>query len=334
MKETSPRVAVFSNGIPSSTSESFLLRELEVLEVYDDVSLSLVPFSVSPGRIGRRRTCGCHKVPVPLLDPIIPRRASARIPSLRGLWESLSLFRQDLLRQNATLPRQRSAVLKYLVSIYRTAMAHDWIRANARLLENFDTLYFYWGDKGALAIPHIREVFGKLHRIVVRMHGFDLYEERTGGYLPLRKAIFSGADTIVPISMHGARHLTERHGLPASKIVVSRLGVAACDAEDGGPPSASMDSEGPLRIVSCANATAIKRLHLIARAMTFADSAIEWTHIGGGPECENLRRIVDTNGHRNRVSFTGLSVTNVYWNSSGPGDSIFSYQSAGGRVSP
>jgi glycosyltransferase involved in cell wall biosynthesis len=58
-------------------------------------------------------------------------------------------------------------------------------------------------------------------------------------------------------------------------------------AELNGLSPASTDDV--FRIVSCAYARPVKRLHLIADALRFVNYPITWTHMGDGPELQRIR---------------------------------------------
>lgn len=141
--------------------------------------------------------------------------------------------------------------------------------------------YAFWGMGGGQALPWLRGV----RRRVVRVHGYDLYEERAAsGYLPARPYYYATADRILTISEHGRRYLVERYPSlgRTDKVRVSRLGVA-------GPADLGHDARGDaVVVVSCSTISDLKRVPLIAEsvaAFARADGrAVEWVHFGDGPE--------------------------------------------------
>ncbi|MEI9852620.1 MAG: glycosyltransferase [Sphingomonas sp.] len=58
-------------------------------------------------------------------------------------------------------------------------------------------------------------------------------------------------------------------------------------------PPGPRAGDGVLRIVSCAAARPVKRLHRIAEALAYADVPVRWTHIGDGPELPRLRALAE-----------------------------------------
>ncbi|MCI1779051.1 MAG: glycosyltransferase [Bacteroidales bacterium] len=163
-------------------------------------------------------------------------------------------------------------------------------------------VYFYWGDKSALAIPFIKKALRNKNMPVpdflVRFHGSDLYEEAKG-YLPFRKKLYKNVDIAVPISKNGEKYIRNKYpsSLPAA-IRVFRLGSAS-----HGEPDYIMNDRKTFRIISCSNAVKIKRLDLIAGALLKLGknidsiaglveqdmNSITWTHIGDGPELDGVK---------------------------------------------
>lgn len=151
------------------------------------------------------------------------------------------------------------------------------------------TTYAFWGTHAAVALPFL----DRSDRTVVRMHGFDLYEDRTPN-LPLRASLFKAADAIVPISSHGKDYLLQRYPaavLSPSKVKLSRLGtvdpgrLATVGKEQAWPKS------GPLRVVSCSSLTPLKNVGAIIPAVEelARSGPVEWVHLGGGEQEEILR---------------------------------------------
>lgn len=149
-----------------------------------------------------------------------------------------------------------------------------------------DTVYSYWGDKWALALPFIKRKAEC--KTVARFHGSDLYEEAKGGYIPFRENIFKAIDKVFPISDYGASYIKQHYGAYLKgELMIARLGVKACEQNPA-------DSSETLSIVSCSNAIPLKRLDLIAEALQKADFPVQWTHIGSGPTLENIRTMMES----------------------------------------
>lgn len=143
--------------------------------------------------------------------------------------------------------------------------------------------YAFWGMGGGQALPWLRGV----RRRVVRVHGYDLYEERAAsGMLPAREYYYARADRILAISEHGRDYLRAHFPSLADgeRVVVSRLGVDAPEEVQRNKP------RGDVLLVSCSSLNGIKRVPLIADSiMAFARTTrrpVTWVHFGDGPERE------------------------------------------------
>jgi colanic acid/amylovoran biosynthesis glycosyltransferase len=147
--------------------------------------------------------------------------------------------------------------------------------------------YAFWGMGGGLGLAWLRGV----RRRVVRLHRYDLYEDRApGGYLPFRPYLFARADRVLAISVDGERHLAEAYRDRAldAKVRLSRLGVP-------GPERLERAPRGAQRVVvSCSAVTEVKRVRAILDAVSAipggGDGApVRWVHFGAGPLMDDLR---------------------------------------------
>ena len=141
--------------------------------------------------------------------------------------------------------------------------------------------YAFWGTNGAMALPFLPGETKK----TVRLHGFDLYEERSE-HLPLRASLFNHSDNVVSISEHGEKYLLDRypHLLDEEDVSLVRLGTA--DSGLGPVPAA----EAPLSIASCSAVIPLKRVKSIIPALQkiAKERAVTWTHFGDGDLFEEL----------------------------------------------
>jgi colanic acid/amylovoran biosynthesis glycosyltransferase len=149
-------------------------------------------------------------------------------------------------------------------------------------------LYFFWARENAFVIPLLE--IKKFRKIVVRFHGYDLYEERkmNDGYIPYRQPLLKCISDAVFVSQHGLSYMEQKY--PGHKFAshLFRLGSlkrgVAVPSEDG-----------IFKLYTCSSYAPVKRLDLLARALMYADTKIEWNHIGSGkgPDIEKVMRIVE-----------------------------------------
>lgn len=183
------------------------------------------------------------------------------------------------------------------------------IREIGHHLNNIDVCYFYWGKWGNMLSVVWK---GKAH-FISRFHGeWDLWEESSGGYTPLRDRVAESLDFAAFISRKGERYFHERY--PIAKTIFAPLG-----SNDMGTSPKSND--GIVRVFTCSNVVALKRVPLIFECVNqFArDKKVEWTHIGGGDGLEDLKLIIKDNQSNNlTVNLLGkqdhLKVIDYYQN--------------------
>jgi glycosyltransferase involved in cell wall biosynthesis len=144
-------------------------------------------------------------------------------------------------------------------------------------------LYFYWGDNLCWLIPYIKTKHPEV-KIVMRLHGSDLYENIKSNYAPLRNIIFSKANIIFTVSENGQKYLQAKYSAHTDKIRVARLGVF----DHGLNPGA----DSTINIVSVSNLVPLKRVYLIFEACCKINKSLTWHHFGHGPLMNEMVEMV------------------------------------------
>ncbi|NOZ34229.1 MAG: glycosyltransferase [Chlorobi bacterium] len=139
--------------------------------------------------------------------------------------------------------------------------------------------YFYWGKETGEIIGFLKTKA----KIIVRYHGYDLYEERNNNYIPFRKKQLKNLNFAIFISKQGEEYLKKRYSKIKFKTKLSRLGTQSLGL-------AKQSDDGVFRIVSCSSVIPLKRVELIAEAVMKLEMEVEWTHIGEGVGFENLKK--------------------------------------------
>jgi glycosyltransferase involved in cell wall biosynthesis len=190
----------------------------------------------------------------------------------------------ELLRKR---PLSRSRLAAWLGASIQTGrlLRHPAIR---RIMENPDpdtSLYFFWGRGACDLSPFIDK--RRFRSVVVRFHRYDLYEDENAGYIPYRRQLLESISLAAPVSENGRRYLRDRYPDVSTAIRVMRLGVPR-------QKELEMSSDGVLRLLSCSYVVPRKRVELIAEALREVRFPVHWTHVGDGPQMEELRRRVST----------------------------------------
>jgi glycosyltransferase involved in cell wall biosynthesis len=144
-----------------------------------------------------------------------------------------------------------------------------------------DIVYCYWNNYAAYAAC---DVYSKLSngKIVSRIHGGDIYEDRSQyKYIPLKRQYISKFDKVYCLSNSAKDYLVDTYNAAPQKLSTLRLGVPVKHKLKLGVQSRRT------HIVSCSFCTPIKRVDkIIESILTLAkyrpNAVIIWTHIGGG----------------------------------------------------
>ncbi|MFV0186647.1 glycosyltransferase [Empedobacter falsenii] len=172
---------------------------------------------------------------------------------------------------------------------------------NNFLSYNFDPdttiLYSYWSGQNFFIDKKLKN-FTK----VVRMHGGDFYLERNNNYIPLQFEIYKNADLLLPISKDIYSRLVNYYNIDKKNIRLSYLGVKS-DFK-----LCTIKTSKVLKVISCSNVYALKRIDLIYQILLEFDPTIEieWSHIGSGELLISLKEYIQSNYRENiKVNFLG-----------------------------
>lgn len=241
-----------------------LARSFDTVHVYSFQPLQGTPLPLPPNVEYKGNLSG------------VPRRFGLTSLLLTsGLRQAISAWKKERRagRTNGKVPR----VLGNIFTGLRFARA---IESN---LEPSDvvSVYSFWGTNSAMALPFLPVQ----HRKTVRLHGFDLYEERNDN-LPLRTSIFQAVNNVAVISEHGRGYLKERYAdvLDSRKLKLSRLGTA--DYGLGPEPAPG----SPLTVVSCSSVIPLKRVASLIPALQqiALKQQVRWVHFGAGELFDEL----------------------------------------------
>lgn len=154
----------------------------------------------------------------------------------------------------------------------------------------------FWLNEETLALLMGREALPRQSSFAVasRTHRYDLYDEANPfGRQPYQRVMKEKLDRIFFLSDSAADYFRRRNGNESKprQYIVNALGVPF----RGSQPS--KDMRKPFRIVSCSNVIPVKRVDLIAKALTVLQAKdIEWIHFGDGPNLSHIRDYCEVNG--------------------------------------
>lgn len=289
------KLFLITDFFPYGTSESFVMTELCYLNQWYDITVvprykavgepRALPADVKVQTIARHLT---------MWEKI--RFSCGFVFSRRGRREWLSILRSG----EKYLARFKASLKDYVSSeLIWTELLENGITAQSE-----GTVYYsFWYTASAIALSaHRAELPGS--RVVVRTHGYDLYNERCdSGRQPFKPAADEGMDRIVSCCRVGKDYYRKtflRDDSP--KHIMIPLG-----SEHGGVPV--RQKSDALRLVSCSMAVPLKRIERIIEGLSIlSDVPVEWTHIGDGKQMSFLRSMAEEKlaGKENiRWCFTG-----------------------------
>jgi len=209
-----------------------------------------------------------------------------------GYWQLLKNFGlfSGILKQEKS--RTKGAVKNEVWAELRSSLRQNLYRAlvlKAQLKEHTqdDVFYSYWTFDWATVLAMLVKM-NVIPGFVSRVHGFDLYEERSKkGFIPFRQLQLEESDKIVAVSKDGLKYLKKNYEQHSRKFYLSHLGVQ--DHGIGPFPLSSIP-----HIVSCSNVIPLKRVGLIAQALKAWNKSVTWTHFGGGNGMDEILEVINS----------------------------------------
>lgn len=275
------RLYIFTGTYPYGFRESFLEQEVPYLvKAFSEVII--IPL----GGEGQK----CRDVPkgVRIDNRLQIKRGKKIFLGLLNLWRVFPLYYADFFRAAVCLNFNK--LKKWLKTTLITSyyLQSKVIKELKGSLDHKDVIYYYWGVEYNSVALYLK---GKCPQ-VSRFHGdWDLWYN--GGiqevYSPCREKTIMSLDCAATISNKGNLFLKAHY--PYLNVQTFRLGSCFHG-------TARKSSDGVLRVLSCSSVYAIKRVAYIYRclvALSEKGRIIEWTHIGDGPQFEDLASLCKAN---------------------------------------
>jgi glycosyltransferase involved in cell wall biosynthesis len=268
----------FTASYPWGVGQTWKSNELLYLREYFD-QITVVPYGYEGNFDSPKPLPAGISTEAPLFRdgaPKIEWRSTLELLGRRS-----DYFARELLRKSPFSNRARLGAWMGASIQTSRLLRHPVIR---RIMANPDpdtALCFFWGRGACDFLPFVDK--RRFRSIVVRFH--DLFEDENAGYIPYRRQLLESISLAGPSSEKGRRHLSALYPDVSTPIRVMRLGVPRLEALE-------MSSDGVLRILSCSNVMPRKRVALIADALREVQFPVHWTHVGDGPQMDELRRKV------------------------------------------
>ena len=227
--------------------------------------------------------------------------------ALKPLFVLRQLFRRETLTELrlAWAPRQslrmRMQRLSAIVRWRARAAQYEKIIDRLCTQQQIDLIYTYWCTQATLGASLVQQRRPQL-KLVVRFHGYDLYQERAEAlWQPFRHLTIQQAQLLVFACQTGLDYFRSHWpATPEEKMVVAYLGSSAMEP-------ASPASDGVLHLVSCSNLIPLKRVGLLIEALAVLPEQIrvDWHHFGDGVLRGTLEQQARTRlGSRAHITWT------------------------------
>lgn len=287
------QLLLLTTSFPFGRGEDFLTEELRHASGFDNVLI-----------------CACHASPEDAQTKPVPK--GMQIVRLRADPSSVSYpdvaFRPDIVPEELSLllrGRAAPGMLHELLFFRKKAQAvYRALCSQALPLITAEevVIYSYWfydaAVAGALFARELRRQ-GKKVRLVSRAHGFDAFPERAPHqYLPMRRFLLTRYDAVRPCSPSAARAVKDSCPGQSGKVRPAFLGTA-----DHALPFGSREPE--FHLVTCSYLVPVKRVPLLVQALSEISLPMRWTHVGGGPQEDEVRAAAERLPSHIRWEMTG-----------------------------
>lgn len=199
--------------------------------------------------------------------------------------KSTKLERKEILKEGMDLGKIFDSVIFYIRAgiFYRNLL-------KMKLPMNQAIIYTYWCNVQTLALALHKDEFEGI-KLVSRIHGFDLYDERMSyGRQPFRRILDNQLERLFFIAQTGLEYYTNKIGvIDPNKYVLRRLGTEKI--ENYNRIVQEPEKKTSFLIVSCSSIISVKRIELIIRALKqIEEFDITWVHFGDGIERESIEK--------------------------------------------
>lgn len=274
-------VLFVTTSFPYPPGEQFIEDELRYWSSNKDLSLSILPLIAkgTPRAVPETVT----------VDLTLTKKNSRTIKACNHFIGLFSKYYWAELLQAYSLGRLSIPVARDCLRAVADMLRYK--AALASIVEKLDGpvyVYSYWNNPVSFAAALLREE-GAVCKLFSRLHGYDLYEQRTqNNHHPLKRGLLARFDKLLPVSAQGAWYLQDVYGLNKEKIQVLPLGVSIPSSK------AYASADGCFNVISVSFCVPVKRLDKMVDAIEILSQRsphlkINWVHIGGGVTLDEIR---------------------------------------------
>lgn len=268
---------VITQSYPYSVGEDWMDKELKVAgRKYN--SIYLMPLDKLEGKSRPL------PVNVKLIDDLNEILGPSNTILLKNFWISLRILFTELLKSKKSFYILKN-IRWFLANVKKSLLISEKIEhAIKKLNIKNAAIYSVWLNEGSTALAILKNR-KKVSGFVIRLHGYDLFDERReGNYMPFRSYCFSAASAVYSLSKSGLKYINNK-GFRGNKFKFNYSGLY-----DNGVNL--IENSKKFTIVSCSSMYPFKRVDLIANVIISLDFPVRWIHFGSGENMTKVEQIV------------------------------------------
>jgi len=277
----SNKLFLFTTAFPYGKGETFLKDELQILKNHFD---EILIFPLPNNAVIQYRLPGNVKT----ADIFGKKKYKGSEILLRNLFLFLRIFISEFFseKNKKGFLKRRKYLRSNLLQCLHAAELLEQYLGNRKNEKNGRIIYYSYWMHDWVTVLSLMKQRNKNFEFSTRIHGFDLYHERhENGIIPFRNFQLKNVKKVFAVSNDGKKYLEQNFPQYKIRFLLSHLGVF----DKGKNPLPANDQ---VNIVSCSNCNAVKRVRLIAEALKYCRSKIQWIHFGDGEEMERIKEVV------------------------------------------
>ena len=270
------RLIFLTNHWPHPPGETFLTSDIQALSKHVD-EIIVIPLGLNFDQSSNPYPTPSN-VKINLKPVTLAAKTWNKWGKLRRAIKGLS--RIDVIRSERL--RKPPLPLSIIIGeVAQSLLLRDTISRTISISNN-DVIIAYWANRPATVAAFLTEKHSST-KTLSYAHAGDIYASRVNQpHLPIQKWAFERIDRILSVSDAGTKHLKNEFPEFKERIQTHRLGVVSPNQKN---PRNTLET---LHILSLSSLVKVKRIQLIAKAMPHIVRKIRWTHIGDGPERNNI----------------------------------------------
>lgn len=300
------KINLFTRSYPFGNTENFLISEIKIAHKLN-LSLRIVP------NIYEKNIRNC---PFEIERGLMKSSFYLNIRIFLSLLISKWLWGIPFQKKPPKSFYHYFCAIKYLYAAFRVK---HFLESSKDVFSKNDIYYSYWFNYICLGLvlAKIDNDYFKDIEIFSRGHGYDVFTETRGLYIPYRELMLSNVSKIFSVSEEGRKYLCQNYPQYESKIDISRLGVFSQRDKLG---KREMNNS-KIIVVSCSSVIQLKRVKLIYTSLCNyslynENVTIDWYHFGNGPLFFDLQKYVSE--HKQKY-------INVHLLGQQPNETVISY---------